>query len=225
MNVLRNLFNKIQLSFPVLNENFLKAGIRSLSDRDQRFIMVVESLDINQDIMWPYERAAREGRPKASRRSILFAFIAKAVYGFPTTKLLIDFFKSSLRIRTLCGWNSISEIPDESTFSRAFAEFAEGGLLQKIHEMLISKGLGDQFVFHCSTDATAIKAREKVAKQQSIPEESKPSKKKGRPKKGEPAREPEPTKLEIQSKRDLKSNLADLPTLCDVGTKVNSQGY
>ena len=49
--------------------------------------------------------------------------------------------------------------------------------------------------------------------------------KRGRRGKGEPpAPPPDPTRLQLQLNRDLKENLADLPTSCDWGCKRNSKG-
>ncbi len=58
------------------------------------------------------------------------AFVAKAVYNFSNTIILIDYIKNSVTLRRLCGWESRRDIPSESTFSRAFDEFAHGELPQ-----------------------------------------------------------------------------------------------
>jgi hypothetical protein len=42
--------------------------------------------------------------------------------------------KSNPSLRRICGWEKASEVPHESTFSRAFAEFAENGLVNKVHD-------------------------------------------------------------------------------------------
>ena len=54
--------------------------------------------------------------------------------------------------------------------------------------------------------------------------ETKVKRGRGRPRKGE-ARPKEPTRLERQSTMSLPEIIAELPTVCDVGTKKNSQGY
>ena len=46
----------------------------------------------------------------------------------------------------------------------------------------------------------------------------------GRPKKGE-ERPKQPTRLERQVTQNLNAMLAELSTVCDVGTKKNSKGY
>ncbi len=42
----------------------------------------------------------------------------------PTTRMLIERLESDIKIRRICGWERKSDIPGESTFSRAFAEFS-----------------------------------------------------------------------------------------------------
>jgi len=73
------------------------------------------------------------------------------------------------------------QIPDESTFSRAFAEFAESRLPEEIHEALIKKHMLEHLVGHISRDSTEIIAREKpVAREKTKKKKSK--RKRGRPK-------------------------------------------
>jgi hypothetical protein len=55
-------------------------------------------------------------------------------------------------------------VPDEATFSHAFAHFAhfaQLGLGSALHEQLIRRHLGEETIWHSSTDAIAIEAREK----------------------------------------------------------------
>jgi hypothetical protein len=51
------------------------------------------------------------------------------------------------------------EVPNEATFSRAFSEFGETKLEEKVHEALIKIYLGDSLIGHISRDGTAITAR------------------------------------------------------------------
>ena len=125
-------------------------------------------------------------------------------------------------IRRLCGWERINDIPKEWTFSRAFAEFAESHLPERIHEALIKQHYCGEIVGHISRDSTAINAREKPLKKTPV---DTPAKQRERPKKGE-VREKTLTRLETQSTGiPLAEMLDDLPTACDVGTKKNSKGY
>jgi transposase len=165
------------------------------------------------------------GRPPADRTAIARAFVAKMVYDMPTTKVLIDRLKSDLQLRRLCGWECKSAIPKEWTFSRAFAEFAESRLPERVHEALIRKSYAGEIVGHISRDSTAIEAREKPVKTVAKTSEDNTPKKRGRPKKGE-ERIKEPTRLEKQiAGMSLTEMLDDLPKACNVGTKKNSKGY
>lgn len=66
-----------------------------------------------------------------------------------------------LLILRICGWETQNEIPSESTFSRAFAEFANSELASRVHETLIKTTYQEQIVGHISRDATEIESREK----------------------------------------------------------------
>ena len=130
-----------------------------------------------------------------------------------TTRMLLDRLQSDQQLRRLCGWERKHDVPGESTFSRAFADFAESDLAGRVHEALIRKSYAEEIVGHISRDSTAIDAREK------------PLKKPGEPKKGEKCVK-EPTRLERQAAgMSLPEMLDDLPKPCDVGTKKNSKGY
>ena len=141
----------------------------------------------------------------------------------PTTRALLDRLVSDKKLRRICGWEQQGEIPSESTFSRAFAEFAESQLPALVHQVLVKDKLSGEIIGHISRDATEIEAREKPEKETKTATD-KPKRKKGRPKKGE---EPvkEPTRLERQRTMTLEEMIADLPRHCDVGTKKNSKGY
>lgn len=192
-----------------------------LGDKGQLFVTTVE-------LLRPERFTARfeggvMGCPRQWRLPILLAFIAKAVWNFPTTRALLDRLAHDATLRRLCGWERADALPSEATFSRAFAEFAAAGLPQQLHAALIQEQLGQKLVGHLSYDATAIAAREKPAKKPKAAPEG-PKKKRGRPKKGEARPQKEPTRLERQGGRTLERNLAELPRACDSGAKKNAQG-
>jgi hypothetical protein len=143
-----------QLLFPALAQE-----LGPLSDRDRAFIQVVELARVDDHIR-PY-RWTGIGRKPKDRKAIALAFIAKAVYQIPTTRMLIETLKTNRTVRHLCGWDDPSDVPDESCFSRAFKQFAEGKLPELIHEAMVRNGLQDHIVEHISRDSTAIHAREK----------------------------------------------------------------
>ena len=165
------------------------------------------------------------GRPPCERAVLARAFIAKAVFNIPTTSLLIEMLSADKTLRRLCGWQRAGEVPSESTFSRAFAEFAASALPSRLHEALIQDTHSDRLVGHISRDSTAIEAREKPAKSDKPAAEPKPILKRGRPRKGELRPPPPPSRIERQRGMTLAAMLADLPRACDVGAKRNAKGF
>ena len=173
------------------------------------------------------------GRPLKDRFALARAFVAKAVMNIPTTSALIERLRSDATLRRLCGWERAYAVPSESTFSRAFAEFAMSGLPTVLHEALIAWTHKDRLVGHISRDSTAIEARETPEKSEKpAKKEKKPKGKRGRRKKGEPV---QPKDEAIQPKEEKRLNrqvgmsltqmLADLPTACNVGSKRNAKGH
>lgn len=214
---LGSLWNSIQYwLFPMIEDE-----IGELDDKHRQFIAVCE-LCAPQKHMGSY-RWVGNGCPPKDRLALCKAFIAKAVWDFPTTRDLIDAVRHRPALRRLCGWETLGEVPSESTFSRAFDAFAGDGLPQRIHEAMVKRRCGEKLAGHVSRDSTAIHAREKAAKKPK--KEPKPPKKRGRrPKDAPPLPPPQPTRLQRQLERDLDENLEDLPTVCDWGCKRNSQG-
>ena len=165
------------------------------------------------------------GRPAHDRGMLANAFVAKAVLGLTTTAGLIERLAVDRALRRICGFSMWKKLPGESTFSRAFAEFAGAGLAERTHAALVRETLGDRLIGHISRDGTAIEAREKPAKKIEAPGAQPAGKKKrGRPQKGE-IREVKPGKLEQQQGKPLAQLLKELPRDCDRGSKCNAQGY
>jgi Transposase DDE domain/Transposase domain (DUF772) len=173
------------------------------------------------------------GRPPEDRRALARAFVAKTVLGVPTTSALIERLAVDRSLRRILGWERRAQVPSEATFSRAFAEFAQGELPDKIHAALIERALGGRIIGAIARDATEIEAREKPVQMKAndgkdnppAPDPPPPPRKRGRARKDEPRPKPEPTRLERQVTQNLGQMLADLPTACDVGCKKNSKGY
>jgi hypothetical protein len=162
------------------------------------------------------------GRPARDRGCLARAFIAKAFYDLATTEALIDLLKSHRALRRLCGYESVRSIPSASTFSRAFAEFSQSGLGDRVHEALTKKYTCDQVVMHISRDSTAVVARERVGKRDKRVKEKR---KRGRPKKGEERAAAEPKRLDIQRGQTWEQALSELRRVCDWGTKRDTGGH
>jgi len=193
---------------------WLATELGELNEKQKQLVKILELLQIERFVKG---RQGGLGRPLEDRQAIARAFVAKAVYNLETTRQLLERLASDERLRRLCGWERQGELPSEATFSRAFAEFAESELPARVHVALIEKYEQPRLVGHISRDATAINAREKAAKKAAKP-------KKPRRKKGEAANKAL-TRLERQQKMSLAEMLADLPRVCDCGTKRNSKGH
>lgn len=196
----------------------LERELGPLTEKQQQFVQILEIIRIEDFIP---QRFRVPGRPAKDRACIARAFVAKAVYDMPTTRILLDRLVTDVPLRRLCGWEKKSAIPSESVFSRAFAGFATTKLTERVHQALIEKTQQDRLVGHISRDSTAIAAREKPLRRQR-PVES-PKRKRGRPKKGE-EKPPQPTRLQRQAGMSLREMVQDLPAACDVGAKKNSTG-
>jgi hypothetical protein len=206
-----------QRLFPALAEE-----IGPLSEKHQQVITVLSLIGMEAHLDG---KSGGRGRPALDRLAFARAFVAKAVFNLPTTNLLIQLLGSDAALRRICGWESAGEVPEKYTFSRAFKEFAQSGLPQRVHEALIQKTQEQQLIGHISRDATAISARERVVKPEppAVPA-AKPTKPKPRRKRGEPKRPEDMTRIERQQKMTLPEMLADLPKDCAVGCKTNSHG-
>ncbi len=225
--------------FPHLEENFKDP----LTEKQKKLITILEIVEIEKHVKSPEYQWM--GRKLKDRYAIARAFVAKAVYGFGTTCALIEELKGTSNVGRICGFENKScvviregysekggllrivkkksSLPSEATFSRAFEEFAESELGDKVHEALVEENLSEQLVGHISRDATAIVGNEKPEKKEKIKVEPK---KKGRPKKGENREDKkEETRLNKQVNQTAKEALKDIPTVCDVGSKTNAKGY
>ncbi len=203
--------------FPMLRDE-----VGPLTAQHERLVIVLDVARVETSVqMW----SDLSGRPPEDRHALARAFVAKAVLDLPTTSGLIERLAVDATLRRLCGWERASQVPSESTFSRAFAEFAHSSLPASVHEALVKRAYKDCIVGHISRDATAIEAREKPVSVAPHETPKTPKRKRGRPKKGEAVTKPEPRRLERQLGQTLSRMLADLPTHCNVGAKRNAKGH
>ena len=193
-----------------------------LTDKERQLVSILELVEVERYV--PRSASCQWlGRKLRERQSIARSFVAKAVYGYPFTRSLIEALETSPNLRRICGFERPSAIPSESTFSRAFGEFAESGLGERVHEALVERCLKPELVGHISRDSTAIEGREKPVKKP--PKEKPAPKKRGRPAKGEQREPKEQTRLERQRDQSAEEALTELPVLCDCGSKQNSKGF
>ena len=139
--------------FPVLQEELGK-----LTAPAKRLLATLEMIPLTRFV--PSSRGWI-GRPSKDRLAVASAFVAKAVYGFSTTRQLLDALARDAQLRQICGWKEAWQVPHESTFSRAFDEFARMELPQFVHETLIRETQQDRLIGNIARDSTAIEARER----------------------------------------------------------------
>jgi hypothetical protein len=190
-----------------------------LTDKEKHLIKILEFIGLEKLIKTDKNCF---GRPRAERRVIARCFIAKSVLRYKTTRDLIYELNSNPNLRAICGFRRIADIPSESTFSRAFAEFAHSDLGTRAHNYIVEEYLADELIGHVNRDSTAIKGREKKVRKK---QPAKVAKKRGRPAKGEVRPERSKTRLELQVNQSPEESFSDLPRVCDHGIKKNAKGY
>jgi hypothetical protein len=203
--------------FPALEES-----LGPLSALHQKFAKTLAMLELDRFVAVQHGR----GRPPHDRGAMARAFVAKAIWNLPCTRALLDRLQSDAALRRMCGWETAGAVPDETVFSRAFAEFAKTEFGQRVHAALIEKTQGPRLVGHISRDATSIEAREKPTPKPK-PQTATPVAPPRRRKAGEPKRPEQMTRVERQCSgtMTLTQMLAELPRVCDVGCKTNSAGH
>jgi transposase len=214
MNPLRQFLsafsNILQTSlFPAIEQE-----LGPLAERHRALVETLALLDMDRFVAAPSGR----GRPAHNRANILRAFVARAVFDIPHTRALLDRLQSDTPLRRICGWDSAGAVPDETVFSRAFAEFSTTEVPQRVHETLIQRSYAGQLVGHISRDATAIEAREK--------DQSKSKTKRPRASRRKDRTPEQMTRTERQClpETTLEQSMAELPRACDKGCKNDSKG-
>ena len=216
MDKIAEIWNRVERSlFPYLNE-----CLPAMTEKHYELAWVLEAVRIEEHVRPGWVQWL--GRRCKDRQALARGFVAKAFYNEPTTKSFLERLRTDESLRRLCGWERRIDIPSEATFSRSFAEFAETSLGDATHESLVKRYLGEDVVWHVSRDSTEIDAREKPATKPS--KAPMPEYRRGRPKKGEERPKPSPTRLERQLSQSCGEAIAELPTACDVGTKIDSKG-
>ena len=227
--------NEIMQRWRVLQHELLpelKQEVGALTPKLEQVVHTLEWVRIDEFVGSTW---CGNGRPPHDRAALSSAFVAKAVLGLVTTKGLIERLSMDRALRRICGFSVWKRLPDESTFSRAFAEFAADGLAERAHAALIKETLGDQLIGHISRDGTAIESREKVGAKEASAEITQevpapadiapaavevkvaPKRKPGRPRKdgSHEVRGTAPGKLEQQCGLPLERLLESLPRQCD----------
>jgi hypothetical protein len=200
--------------FPVLRNE-----LGPMSERHEQFVRALALLQLDGFVT---VRRGR-GRPAHDRVKMARGFVAKAVFNLAYTRDLLDRLRVDVVLRRLCGWETAGQIPDETVFSRAFAEFAGSEFPQRVHTALIQRTQSERLVGHISRDSTAIQAREK-APAKKAPQA--PSVRRSHHKTKRPKSPGQMTRLDRQCSGTMtwQEMVSELPRACDVGCKTNSQG-
>lgn len=197
----------------------LETDLGPLSPLQRRLVEILALLQLDGFV------AVREGRgrPAHDRGAIARAFVAKAIFQLPTTRALLDRLRADVVLRRLCGWETATGVPDETVFSRAFAEFAASGFAEQVHAALIERTQKGRLIGHISRDATAIVSHEKAQRKPRGTEQKEPRYRKNRK---QPLPLEKMTRLERQCSGQLTvaQMVAELPRICDKGCKTNSKG-
>jgi hypothetical protein len=212
------LMGRVQTSlFPHLN----KCMDTALTEQEQRLVKILEFVQVEKYVP---KKAATQwlGRKSLERESLARAFVAKALYRLPTTRDLIHALRANKNLRRICGFTYLSDIPSESTFSRAFGEFADSSIGNGAHDAMVQDYLAGELIGHISRDSTAIVGREKPLKK--LAKLKKPGKR-GRPAKGVERQPIAEKRLDRQLHQTAAEAISELPTSCDRGTKKNAKGY
>lgn len=196
----------------------------SLTPKLERLIHILEWVRIEEYVACSW---CGVGRPPHERAWLANAFVAKAVLGLSTTTALIERLAIDRALRRICGFSLFQRLPSEATFSRAFDEFAQAKLAERVHEAFIKEHLGEELIGHISRDGTAIEARERPLKVEpaSPSTEGVKPKKRGCSCKSKQSDEAKKMTVKRQRGQDLAQMLAEIPSVCDRGTKCNAQGY
>ena len=103
----------------------LKQEWGALTARLEKLVHILDWVRIEE---WSVQTWQGIGRKPHDRSALANAFVAKAVLGLSTTRALIERLAMDRVLKRLCGFSMWQSIPDEATFSRAFAEFAQAEL-------------------------------------------------------------------------------------------------
>lgn len=114
----------------------LKNEVGALTPKLERVIHTLEWVRIEQFVSASW---CGTGRPPHERSWLANAFVAKAVLGLTSTVGLIERLTVDRALRRICGFPLCRKLPSEATFSRAFDEFAQQRLAERVHESLIKQ--------------------------------------------------------------------------------------
>lgn len=214
-NKISQAWTNIQyLLFPLLEKQ-----IGELSPLHKKLTSILELVRIEEFI--PCYRF-NMGRPAKDRVFMARSYIAKIVFKLPHSKQLIQYLKQDEQLRAICGWQSIKDIPSESKFSRAFKEFANNSLPDRVHKALIKEAYRDEILGHVVKDSTPLEVREKHVTKSDAKDRKKLRDRERMRRKRKGGLNSREKQLQAES---LEEMLEGIPIHCDMGMKKSAQGY
>lgn len=228
ISTLSSYWQRLQMQlFPYLET----AGLH-LTPQFRALVAILDLLRIEEHLS--RRRMHHAGAPSKDRAVLARAFLAKHFLNQPDTKAFRARLFTDETLRRICGWDSTEMIPSESTFSRAFARFADEQLADLLHAQRVKDWLGETLIWHQALDATDISAREAAhpnpepqygrtasGQRRKHPVSARPV---GRPKKGETVEKPL-TRIEQQLTQVPEIALLALPMACDTGSKPDTHQH
>jgi hypothetical protein len=179
----------------------LKSDFGYLTNKHEQLIQLLDLIDL--DVAYPRKLWDKFfGRPSANRHAFVIAFIARIVWNISLTKDLIAYLQVDRALRLICGFDGRkNKVPSESSFSREFNQISKLNIFGKLHEQLIAQHCSSELYEHLAIDASSIEVAEK-------------------------ARITATVKRTAAEQRDklTTSIILDLPSICNYGTKRNSNG-
>ncbi len=107
----------------------LRQECGALTPKLEKLVHILDWVRIEE---WTMHTWQGVGRKPHDRSALANAFVAKAVLGLATTRALIERLAMDRTLKRLCGFSMSKVVPDETTFSRAFAEFTQAKLAERI---------------------------------------------------------------------------------------------
>ena len=135
----------------------LEQVLGPLTAKQQQLVQTLEVIRVEHQIPRHFRAP---GRPPKDRAALARAFVAKAVYDMPTTRVLLDRLDTDVALRRLCGWERRSEVPSESVFSRAFA--VNGRLKDEFGGRHVRVRGASKVMCHCMFGVLALTADQLV---------------------------------------------------------------
>ena len=127
--------------------------VSPLSQQEKHLVKIIETIEIERHIPRSQAVDGPTGGGTACDRSQLCGQGSLWLSAYQESDQEL---RDRPNLRLICGFPKHQDVPSESIFSRAFAEFAKHGLGTVVHNALVQDYLQDELIGHVSRDSTAI---------------------------------------------------------------------